>query len=252
MKKSTIKKLRSIYFFLILTFILIVLSIGKVNADSFGNFQQNQPANLMPQCQNSTYLNISKIYTNTYTYLDTETITTKTGNVYNYTFTNTSELKTYYVYFHCDLNAIDTPVSSYFIVSTTGTEINQSQGLIYIIMFIGLLLIFIITIYGAIKFPWKNPRDDEDYVIGLNDLKYVKVVLWVCVYLELLFIVSILKNISGSFLPNEGTFYFFQTIYLFMLIGLLPFFPLLIFFTIVLWLSDKKTQKMLQRGLRVK
>jgi hypothetical protein len=235
-----------------LIFVMVLLSMTFVKADSFGKFKQNLPAILSISCQNSTYLNISDIYTNNIIYVNIETVATKSGNVYNYSFLNTTEINIpYYVNFHCDLSGIDTPISSSFIVTPTGEDLDSSKATVYTIMFIGLFLILLITIYGAIAFPWKNNRDEEGNIISINDLKYLKVVLWVFVYLEILFIFMILKNISG-FLISDGSYQFFNIIFTLMLIGLLPFFPLLIFFTIVIWLSDKKTQKKLSRGFNVR
>lgn len=247
--------MRKIIYLLILLIILPVITAAETN---FGQYKIDECINLVIPCDNCTYLTIitgSTPSPDSITYLLNYSTTEISDDVFNITFCDNeliNKLGVYSLDICANPNALLFCDKLTYEISTTGTEVSQTQAIIYIIMFIGLLLIFIITIYGAIVFPWANPRDDEDYIIGLNDLKYVKVILWVAVYLELLFIVSILKNISGSFLPNEGTFYFFQTIYMFMLIGLLPFFPLLIFFTIVLWLSDKKTQKMLTRGIRVK
>lgn len=232
--------------------IIICLILPLINADTFGKFKQGSPAVLNPSCQNSTYLNISTIYTNNIIYLNTETPATKSGNVYNYTFYNTTELNIpYYVNFHCDLNGVDTPVTSSFTVTANGEELDNSKAIIYIIVLLGLFIILAFTIYGAIAFPWKNNRDEDGNVISINDFKYLKIVLWVFTYLELLFIVMILKNVS-NFLISDGSFSFLNIIFNIMLIILIPFLPLLIFFTVIVWINDKKVQSKLQRGFQVK
>ena len=59
-------------------------------------------------------------------------------------------------------------------------------------------------------------------IIGINHLKYVKMILVYFAYLMLIFIISIANNITESFLFLAGAGTFFRIIYLFLLAALIP------------------------------
>jgi hypothetical protein len=229
---------------------IIFLNILLVSAEKI-----DTDLSISIQCTNSTYANLSyaKYILDSRYLIDSEDVMTKNGAYYNYTidYLLINQTGTLEYGYHCDLNGIDTVAGNKIYISLMGEELTSGQGLLYIVIFIGLLIILGITTYFAIIFPFSNPRSEEDgKILTVTDFKYVKIVLWVFSYLELLFIIMILKNLTG-YLLIEGTYSFFRIIYMLMLVALLPFFPLLIFFTIVLWINDKKVQKKLQRGLEV-
>ena len=125
--------------------LVICLVIPLVNAESFGTYAQNSNVTLIFSCQNSTFLNISKIFItpSNVVILNEETQTTKSSNVYNYTVqsSNTTNLGDYYVYYHCDINGIDTPSASYFTINNSGYDLSTSESLIMMLGFIGLLIL---------------------------------------------------------------------------------------------------------------
>jgi len=236
---------------IILIIILIcMINLASAQIQTLGTFKQGDCVELKQTCANCTFNNITSVlYPNSSQALGNNPMT-KLGTEYNYSCSPSADIGQYIVNGVGDVDGLDTVWAYDYMITFDGTSPSTSQGLSNIILFIGLLLILTFTLYGAMVFPWKNNRDDEGYIIGINDLKYVKIILWVFVYLETLFIISILKNISGQFMT--GFYSFFNIIYFILLIGLLPFFPLLIFFTIILWLTDKKTQKAIQRGFPVR
>ena len=133
---------------LILTFIIMPL---RVKADSFGTYAVNTNVPLYFSCQNSTYLNISKVYLypNGTNVISSETQTTKSGNVYNYTIkgANVSNIGNYVVYYHCDLNNQDTPSAGDFIVDNSGYSFSTSDSIILLLAFaiIGILILVFFT-----------------------------------------------------------------------------------------------------------
>jgi len=209
---------------------------------------------LTVQCTNSTYANLTyaKYVSDSMYLISSEKQMTKNGIFYNYTLTSSLNNKsgTIEYGYRCDVNGEEQSSGNRIFVSLMGDELSSSHATLYIIIFAGLLFIFILTFYGAMVFPWRNGRNEDGEVININDLKYLKVVLFVFIYLESIFIITIMKNISG-YLLIDGTYSFFRIVQTFLLIGMLPFFPLLIFFTIMIWINDKKVQKNLQRGIPV-
>ncbi len=240
---------------LILIMSMFLITLVGAEVQSLPTQRRGNCVELVQSHPNITSINVTKIsypsncdYPVNYTVIP---MSSDNGFNYYYSFCNTTCVGDYVITTCGDGDGIIDCMDYDFNVNITGREFTQAQGILYIIMFLGLMIIWGITFYGATIFPWKNPRDDGDNVISINNIKYLKIVLWVFVYLEFMFIVSILKNLSLIFLQNEGTYYFFNMIFWFMLIGLIPFFPLLIFFTVVIWLSDKEVLKKITRGVFV-
>jgi len=186
--------------------IALCLVLPLINADTFGTYPRNSNIDLNFQCQNSTYLNITKIYTNKLTYVNIETETTKYGNNYNYTFLNNSVIGIYNVNFHCDLNGIDTPIPSYFEISSDGNTLSMIQ--IYVYLFF--LLLCLVLTYLSIRIFKKNRmsesiiKDQELYDTKKRNefIYYMKILknnLWIVgifgIYLSLLIFFAILNQL---------------------------------------------------------
>lgn len=230
-----------------------VLMIGTCfgAVSSMGVFKQGTCISLQQSCANCTAINITSIIAPNSTNVIGEMAMTKAGTQYTYSFCNTTDLGTYIV------NGIGDPDGSVAIwsydldVNLMGEELTQAKTTLYFILLIIGFVFFGLTFYGAVRFPFKNKRNEEGDLISINDLKYLKIAMFVFSYLEFLFIMSIAKNLAGGFLFNGGLYEFLNFIYTILLIGTLPLFPLLIFFTIMIWLNDKKMQDAIQRGLPV-
>lgn len=129
-----------------LIIVIMLFSLTYVSADSFGIFKQNTDINLIFSCQNSTYLNISTIYTDPIglMILSKETNTSKISNgVYNYTVkaSNLTSNGDYSVFYHCDLNGLDTPSASTFTVNKSGFIVSTSDALIMLLGFAGIMIL---------------------------------------------------------------------------------------------------------------
>jgi hypothetical protein len=235
--------------YLILFLLVAIMPLCSAN---LGTFTQDQPINIRVLANCST-VNLSEITltNNNQVYVIDSAMTKLSGQTFNYTFINTSAIGHYtYSWNNPCVDCSSGDCGNSFDVTFDGNIPNTADSILFIIILAFLLLILIITIYGAWVMPFKNNRDEEGFVIGLNNLKYLKIVLWVFVYLEMLFIVMIAKNITYGSAIFNGAYQFFNIIFWLMLICLLPFFPLLIFLTVVIWLTDKKTQQNLERGIR--
>jgi hypothetical protein len=239
---------------LILSFIfvsLFSLAFVSANIQTLGTFKQGDCIELIQTCSNCSYVNISSVLYPNLSIILSDVSMTQQGTKYNYSFCNTEITGKYIVTGLGDLDG-ETEIWNYdFNVNLMGEELTQSKAIIYFILLIASLLIFGLTLWGAYIFPFKNKRDTEGYLIDINDLKYLKIAMWVFSYLEFLFIIFLMKNISGGFLSAGGFYEFFNILFTILLILLLPFFPTLIFFTIVTWLNDRKLEESIKRGLPV-
>lgn len=255
MMKNNILLRKLLLSLMLLSWVMILFSSfsSSVTAEiiTLGTFKQGNCVNLKQICANCTFVNITSVIYPNSSIASTNISMTKSGTDYNATFCKTNDFGEYIVNGFGDPNSLNTIFNYNFYINGIGSEINSAQSLLYFILIGGIAVVLIFTIIGAIMIKWQNPRDDDGYIIGINDLKYMKVVLWIFVYLEVLFLIFILRNISGGYLTTEGTYSFFNLIFNIMLIGLLPMFPLVIFFTAVIWISDKKTLKAISRGIPI-
>jgi len=137
-------------------------------------------------------------------------------------------------------------------INGAGKPLKTSEGVLYIILFVIVLIVLAATAWAGSITPFRNPRDEMGSVLNINNMKYIKVMFFVFCYLEFLFLVSIARNITVGFLSLNGMGAFFNIVFIILLALLLPLFPLIIWFTVVLWLADQRTQQMLERGLPVK
>lgn len=125
----------------------------RIKAETFGSYPASSKVPLTFSCQNSTYLNISRIYIypNGTNIINIETITSKAGNVYNYTVSsdNTTNIGTYVVAYHCNLNAIDTPANSYFTIDNSGYSFSTGDSIVLIMAFAAIgILVLVFFVYG--------------------------------------------------------------------------------------------------------
>jgi hypothetical protein len=87
-----------------------------------------------------------------------------TQNVYsyNYTYCNTTQTGTYIVNGCSNLGCWNYN----FEVNALGTNLTNSQALLYILMFFIAFLFFVIFIATGIFLPYKNKKDDSSYHFG--------------------------------------------------------------------------------------
>lgn len=136
------------------------------------------------------------------------------------------------------------------IITGTGFILSTSQGIIYILVLALSLVIFGLSLFGAIIIPWDHPRDTEGKVISMNSLKYVKLFLWFVSYIFIFWIAFLMWNITDGFLNFNVASIFFQTVFTFLMAFL---FPIIVMFFIVMtvnFISDKKLRKKITRGAR--
>lgn len=230
-----------------LTLLICIMPFSLAQVDSFGTFKQNQNINLI-QTYNATYCNITSITSPNSTIYSTNVIMTKSGMKFNYTFTSTSEIGHYTICGECDT----TPWCAGMKISSTGTSLLTSQAILYFIFLLVSIGLFILCLYYAVKIPWKHQRDDEGQVIGINDLRYLKLFLIPISYLILMFILGLLRSITANFIPELGVSGFFEWTYWIMLSFMYPLIIIAFLVGIITFLNNKKLQRAIQRGLPIK
>jgi hypothetical protein len=164
---------------------------------------------------------------------------------------NTSRLGVYDYCISSRIDGLNGTGCFQFEITLIGQRATTSQSIVF--GFIGFmsLIFFLLALFGSIKIPFKNSRNERGFVVGINDLKYIKLLLWFVTYLLLISLtfsfahVSQISNWDVGYRIMNGTFAF-------LIAFLLPTFTLMFTFAIIMFFSDRKKYDMISRNLRVR
>lgn len=143
-------------------------------------------------------------------------------------------------------------VCSSFEVTPSGSILSTGEGIIYIIFICVLIFTFLLLLYGSIKIKFGNHRAADGTIISINDLKYLKVVCMVFSYLILMAIFGIMRQITANYLYLNGASKTFQWLFWFMLSFTWPIIVFSVIMMLVMFLTGKKLNKALMRGVPIR
>lgn len=238
---------------LLLLLFLGIFLISFISADSsIGTAPQNKCIQLTQVCDNCTQVNLTKIiYPNQTLSLLGNFIMTKNNSNYNYTYCDTSTLGDYFYTTCGNLNGINTCNNIGFKVTQTGTQASVSEGIIYAISFVGVLLLFVICLYFAITIPFRNTRGDDSKILSVNKFKYIKLGLIPICYGLFNWILNLFLGLSDllSLTMYQGFFSFLFSLFVRLS---WPFLVLWGIIFLVTLKNDANIGQLLKRGFRPK
>ncbi|KKK71178.1 hypothetical protein LCGC14_2916540, partial [marine sediment metagenome] len=183
---------------ILLTLILgiFLLSFASSQIQSLGTFKLNADINLIQTCDNCTFNNITSVlYPNSSVAISNVEMT-KDGTFYNHTFSNANITGSYIVNGFGDLDGINTVWNYDFKVNNTGTEQSISDAILYIISFVGLIIVFFLSLYFAISLPYRNIPNDDGQIISVSSLKYLKLMMILISYALFNWVLNLLMALS--------------------------------------------------------
>lgn len=226
-------------------FLLFASPLLSAEVTTLGTFQIDKEINL-PQVANATACNITSIrYPNSTIFIENVAMQ-KDGTDFNFTldssFTNVRGV--YLVNGECD-----TTIWTYdFEISPTGTTVSTAQSLIYIIFFIGALLLFSFCLFWIFNLPSGNNITPAGEVVSLNDLKFLRLFLIPVSYVLLTWIFGILRSVTANFLILNGPNAFFNWAYWIMMAVMYPLLILSLYIFLISIFNDRKILKSLREG----
>lgn len=233
----------------ILVLIISILMIVPLGSASLGTFKKDLCISLIQNCDNCTYVNVTSVLFPNGTLRYINTSMTENANDYNYTFCDTSGLGEY-TYTTCgNLDGLLTCESIKFYITPTGTSLSTGQSIIYLIFLIASICCFMLCLYYSIKIKWKHERDEDGFIIKVNDLRYLKILLIGFCYILLVSISGLLRGITANFIPEIGVYGLFEWIYWILFAGLYPVIICSATFALMAFLSNKKLNRSLLRGI---
>jgi len=229
----------------------IFFFIGLISAESIGTFKQNQDVQLYQTCNNCSYCNFTSVKYPNSTNILTNVITTQDETYFYYDFGkgNTSVLGVYTYCYDCG-NALNSATGCLeFEVNGTGQELTQQKAILYVVLFGLLIFLFVVNLVVIPFLPSGDDRDEEGTLVSINQLKYVRPVLYVTAYLILTSIMFISSNISLAYLGTTlfGNFLFMAFKIMFALaLPMTTFWFILIVYNVF---KDKEMKGYLERGI---
>ena len=176
---------------------------------------------------------------------------TNNGYYHNITIPDTSlsEAGTYIVSGFCEDGSAIAQIDKEFEITLNGNSFTTSQSIIYFVLLFAISIFFFVSVFAFIKIPFKNERNEDGKVISVNDLKYFKVLFFFLAYGLLTWMANIMIEVSSSLLNSSATYGFFSMLFKVMTASLYPMMILALIAIIVLYISDSKLYKWLDRGI---
>ena len=200
-------------------------------------------------CNTTVICNVTATYPNTSFILD-NVIMTNTGNgMPNATLLDSSIIGNYNGIYSCCVNDFCDTSPIKFEITPTGSVLSTAQGIVYIIFLIALIFVFSLCLYGAITIKWNHGKDMEGRVISINDLRYVKIFLYVISYPLMMFMVGITRSILANFLFYDNASKVFNWMFWIMFSFMWPIIVLALLITLLNFINSKKLKEALMRGV---
>ena len=238
----------------IITFIFLI-GIASAVYD-VGGFQRNTIIDIKLPCSfNGTFCNtgaacnVTLNYPNGSHILNAQNMSNFGNGMPNATLPNSNVTGEYEGFYICCQNGFCDSSALELEISETGTELSTGQGVVYLIFVLVLIFIFLLCGWGAIKIPWRHPRDSEGRIISVNELKYVKIVLYVFSYLILMFIAGIMRSITSKFLFLSGASKMFDWMWTLLFAFMFPIIIVSLILTLIYFIDNKKLHKAILRGV---
>ena len=127
----------------------------------------------------------------------------------------------------CNSSDIGGFLSSGFEITPTGFSLTESISMIYFILILGVFGIFLLTLWGAIVLPMKNPRGGLDEIVDVGILKYFKLGLMFLSYALFVWIINLLLTLSNNFIILTQYLGFFTMIFEILRVFIWPLFVIM-------------------------
>jgi len=157
-------------------------------------------------------------------------------------------IETYGMTLVCNNSDVAGYKTAFFDATYTGLPITQEKVILYLGL-LGIFILLFITSVGAIPLLPSGDNYEEGVLLSINQLKYLRPILYSVAYLLLTSIVYISSNIALAHLENQLIGDLLFKIFYFMFALALPFVVVWLIYIIVSVFRDKNMQKYIERGV---
>jgi hypothetical protein len=143
---------------------------------------------------------------------------------------------------------ISASCSDSFEVTPNGKIFTVQNSISYLGFIFIFLLVFGLTLYGAITIKWNHPRDSNNIVLQANNLRYVKIFLFSMSYVLMMFLFGLsYKFFNEAGIEGFNNFFYF-TYQLFESL-LYPIIITTIIIFVIIFLTNKKITENIKLGI---
>lgn len=246
---------------IVLGMLLLGMLLFSINIVASETFAQEVIVDFKKTCSNNgsactvtADCNITIKYPNSTFVVEAGNMTNNLDGIFNYTIASNLMviLGTYnWDMFCCDTTGCNNAHGT-FLVTKTGVELSQEKALIYLGLLALLIFLFLIDI-GAIAFlPSSNTKDEEGFIIGMSNLKYLRIVFCAMAWGLLLAIMFTSSNIAFLYLESTMMGNLLLTLWKAMMLLSLPIVVVFFIWIIASLAQDKEIKNMIERGVPVK
>lgn len=238
----------------LLTLVLVMLMTTSTSAQTcegsgfMGKFNITQNVTLTQTCPTCTFINITVTDPDSNIVFENVPMTESSPGVFTFGPNDTISQKLN-LYIVQGVSNLDNPFKSCYLITNIKTEITTPEAIIYVILILGIFVIFLFLVWGFIGLPARNRRNELNRVIGIEYMKYPKLACLFLAYAFFTWLVNILLIVSSNFLTLGQFTGFFNMVFNFLLAGLYAFFVAMIVIFFVLAARDLKLQDLLTRGI---
>lgn len=196
---------------IIFVFALLFL-VSTINAD-LGTYKKDSCV-MIRVLSNCSGINLTEVSNDDQTFTINSPMTHLGGQTFNYSFCNTS-LVDIYTYSWNDpcIDCSYGGCGNSFTITPTGTNLNNSESLIYIILTFSVFVLFLMCFYAAIKIPYSNKTNAIGKVIQVTKTKYVKLFFITLSYVSGVWFFNTLIGLSYNYLSLTLFYGFFSFLF---------------------------------------
>lgn len=252
MKKQTNILLLGIFFMILITgvsaqensFIFKQSGDSDVRSSCFSNSSQ--------VCGSGTDCFITIQAPNTSIVLNNQSMTNN-YQYYNVTFNSTQkqELGQYSAVVFCT-GDIEAYTTFNFLVTRTGKVADTSDSILYIGLLVFAFVIFSLSTWVMFRIPYKNPRNDSNYITRVTKTKYTKMLFFMISYGLFLWVFNLAITVSTNYLESGQFLGFVSFLFNILITGFWLTGFIILFWGFIELARDSKIRKELKKFGRVK
>lgn len=162
-----------------------------------------------------------------------------------------SESGSYAITVVCNTSNLAGYKTAFFEANILGIAYTQEKSTTYMGIILFLTILLGGFVYGSVTIPYKDFRGVDGELMGVNDLKYLKLICMFFAYGMLVWISNILVHVSNNLLQDDIMFGFFSMIFLILSKMFYPLFIAMVIFIITKSFQDKKNKNLLGDGFKI-
>lgn len=136
-----------------------------------------------------------------------------------------------------------------FEVNLSGVEFTEARAILYIGLMGMLIFLFIINLIVIPLLPSKDNYDEEGTLISINQLKYLRPILYVTAYLLLMSLMFVSSNIAFAYLGTDLIGDLLFNIFQIMMVLALPMVVIWFIYILASIFQDREMKRYLERGI---